>query len=98
LREVQRSKIQDQRSKLKDFLEVAVRAGDDVNADEFANALRGGAAGVGGGFHGAYVTGNHYGDETAADALLAQQLHVGSLYHCVGCFYSADQTFCFNQA
>ena len=39
-------------------LEVVVRAGNDLHADDFADAAAGGGAGVGGGLHGGHVAGH----------------------------------------
>jgi hypothetical protein len=73
-------------------------AWNDVDADQFSHPAGGGGAGVGGGFHSAYVAAHGDADQTGADELSAGQDYVGGLHHGVGSFDCTDQTFCFNQA
>ena len=56
-----------------DGLDHAVRARDDVDAEELAHALGGRGAGVGGSLDGAHVAADEDGDEAAADALAAMK-------------------------
>src|SRR5215207_1925774 len=66
------------------FVHAAVRARDDVDADEFADTARGGGAGVGGGLDGGDVAADDGRDEARADLLVADQRDVGGLHHRVG--------------
>src|SRR5665647_1511696 len=54
-----------------DELDVTVRARDHVHADEVADPLCGGGAGIGGGFHRSDVATHHDSDIAAADLLLS---------------------------
>src|SRR5215216_1648894 len=63
------------------LVHAAVRARDDVDADEFADTAGGGGAGVRGGLDGGDVAADDGRDEARADLLVADQRDVGGLHH-----------------
>src|ERR1017187_5292516 len=81
-----------------DLLDLVVRAGDDVDADELTDAPGRGRTRVRGGFDRADIAADRDTDQAGADEFLAGQDHVGGLDHGIGGFDGAYQTFCFNQA
>src|ERR1043165_2095125 len=63
------------------LVNAAVRARDDVDADEFADAARGCGPGVGRGLDRRHVAAHDGGDEARADLLVADERDVGGLHH-----------------
>src|SRR5215207_6707748 len=63
------------------LVDAAVRARDDVDADELADAAGGGGAGVRGGLDRGDVAADDGRDEARADLLVADQRDVGGLHH-----------------
>ena len=72
-------------------LEVGVRARDDVDRDELADAARGGGAGVGRGFDGRDIAAHDGGHIAGADLFPADQRDLRGLDHGVGRFDHRDQ-------
>ena len=70
-----------------------MRARDDVNADQFTDAARGGGSGVSRGFDRANIAAHEDGDITAADVFAANQHDVSRFGHGVGGFDRADEAF-----
>ena len=81
-----------------DLVEVVGRTRDDVDADQLADAARGGGAGVGRGLHGADVAADDRGDQAGIDLLPADEDDVRGLHHRVGRFDHADQAARFDHA
>jgi hypothetical protein len=69
---------------------------DDVLSDEIADALCGVCTGFDGSADASDITSNDGRYETAADLNTFDNLHVGSLCHCIGCFNECNQTLCFD--
>ena len=69
--------------------EFAMRAGDDVRADEFADTLGGLGAGFDGGFDAADITLDDHGDKATADLDLANEGDVRGFDHGVAGFDAA---------
>jgi hypothetical protein len=67
-----------------------MRAGDDVGADQFADACGGFGSGVHGGFHAADDALYEDGEKRAADGDLFDYFNAGSLRHCVAGFHAGD--------
>ena len=65
---------------------MLMRTRNYVHGNEFADAARGGCAGIRRGFYRAYVTAHHHRDVARADIFLADQDDVGGLDHGVGSF------------
>src|SRR5205085_12618983 len=63
------------------LVNAAVRARDDVYADEFADSSRGGSARVRCGLHGGNVAAHDCRDEARADLLVSDERDVGGFYH-----------------
>ena len=82
----------------KDAFDVGVRARNDVNGDELADAPRGGSAGVGRGLDRADIAAREHRHIARADVLLADEDDVGGLDHRIGGFNGADEAARFNHA
>src|SRR5205085_12158510 len=82
----------------KNLLDLFVRARDDVNADELADAAGSGCAGIRGGLYRADIATAGDGDVSGADKFLACEHDVRRFDHSVSGFYRAHQPFRFNQA
>ena len=54
-------------------------ARDDMHGEHLAHAFGGRGAGVGGGLAGSHIAPDQYGYEPAADLLIADQLHAGTV-------------------
>ncbi len=67
-----------------DDVEVLVRAGNDLHADDFADASAGGGPGVGRGLHRGHVAGHKDADQAAAHLVPTEELDVGRLQRRVG--------------
>ena len=78
--------------------QLGVGPGDDMRADEFADALGGFGAGFDGGFDAADVAFDDDGDEAAADLDLAGERDAGRLDHGVAGFNGADVALGFNHS
>jgi hypothetical protein len=73
------------------FIDAGVRARDDVHADKFADAARGGGTGVGRGLDGGDVPTDNGRDKSGTDLLIPDKLHVRSFHHCIGRFDHRDE-------
>jgi hypothetical protein len=76
-----------------DALDLGVWAGNNMHADQFADASGRGGAGISCRLHRAYIAPHKHGHISGADVFLAQQLHVGCFDHGIGRFDSADKAF-----
>ena len=74
-----------------------MRAGNHVDAHQFADAAGRGRTRVRCGLDCADVAAHLHDDQAGADEFLADQDHVGGLDHGVGGLDCADQTLCFNE-
>ncbi len=72
--------------------QIFVWPGNDLDADDFADARRRGAAGVDGGLDRRHVADHQGRDHAAADLLPADQRHVGGLEHGVAGLDQRHQT------
>jgi len=75
-----------------------VRVGNDVNADQFADAPGCRGARIGGRFDRAHVAAHGDHHQTGAHEFLAGQHHIGRLDHGIGSFNGGDQPLGFDHA
>ncbi len=75
--------------------QVVVRTGDDVAADEFANAVGSFRARFYGSLNATDIAFDDDCEETAADLDLLYDLYASSLAHCVACLDATDEALCF---
>src|SRR4029079_630724 len=80
-----------------DLVEAVGGTRDDVNADELADAARGGGAGVGGRLHRGDIAADDRGDQPGVHLLPADEDDVGRLDHRVRRFDHADQAARFDE-
>jgi hypothetical protein len=64
-----------------------------MNADKLANAPGGRSSGIRCGFYRGDIAANDGRHKTGADLLIADELNVRGLYHCVGCLDHRDEAF-----
>ena len=81
-----------------DFLGLGVRAGNDVHANQFANATGRCSARIRSGLHSAHITSNANRHKAGADILLAYQCHIGCLHHGISSFNSANKSLRFDHS
>jgi hypothetical protein len=77
-------------------IQVRVRARDDVDGHELADAAGGGGAGVRSRLHGRHIAAHDGSHVAGADLLPADQRDLRRLDHGVGGFDHRDQSFCFD--
>jgi hypothetical protein len=75
-----------------------VRTGDDVDADEFADAAGGCCTGVGRVLDGGNVAADDRSDKSGADLFIADELDVRRFYHRIGRLDHCDKAFAFNHS
>jgi hypothetical protein len=78
------------------ILDVAVRSGDDMDRNQFANPFCGGTTGIRGGFDRTDISAHKYGYKAPADEFPTDEFNFCRLHHCIGSLNGADQTSGFN--
>jgi hypothetical protein len=80
------------------FSQFVVRPGDDLDADNFANATGSGSAGIGGCLDCGDVALDESADQSATDFVPAQEFHVGCLDHRVSRLEQGNKALAFDHA
>ena len=82
----------------KDFLNLLMRTGYNVDADQFANPSSRSCPSVSGSLDSTDITSDQHCDKTSTDVFLADENHVGRFDHRVRSLHCSDKTSSFYHA